>query len=130
MKFPMMNKQPKRVVGIPSLQGGVNLRDALNMCADNQLTDSVNMWFKDGVLKTRPGKKQTVDYIHAATPDSATLTWGERADKKQLHNDISKVENGVTYTLVSFLTVFKNYSENGGAKKPYFSQFFRRQDVL
>lgn len=121
MKFPKMNKQPKRVVGIPTLQGGVNLRDALNMCADNQLTDSVNMWFKDGVLKTRPGKSETLNYIHSATPDNANISWDERTDEKHIHSDVRKVENGKTYIMVSFFTKFKNYRENGGnAKSSYY----------
>ena len=111
MKFPKMNKQPKRVVGIPSLQGGVNFRDALNMCADNQLTDCVNMWFRDGVLKTRNGKVKTVDYLHSATPNNSSLSWTKRKDKHHLHEDVIKIVDGVTYKLVSYLTDFENYVE-------------------
>lgn len=53
--LPYKNKHPLRSVGIPSLSGGVNLRDGLTQVNDNQLTDVKNMWFKDGMLKTRPG---------------------------------------------------------------------------
>lgn len=55
MKFPKINKQPSRSVTVPKLSGGVNLRDAVTMINDNQLTDSKNMWYKDNILKTRPG---------------------------------------------------------------------------
>ncbi len=111
MKYPKMNKQPRRIVGVPSLQGGVNFRDALNMCADNQLTDSSNVWFRDGVLKTRNGRVNLLNFKHASTPNDANISWTEREDKHHLHEDVIKVVNGVTYKLVSYLTSFKNYVE-------------------
>ena len=55
MRYPQIGKQPTRTVSVPQLSGGLNLRDSVSMVADNQLTESLNMWFKDGVLKTRPG---------------------------------------------------------------------------
>lgn len=55
MKYPKINKQPRREVNIPQLSGGLNLRDSLTGIRDNQLTDCVNMWYKDGMLRTRPG---------------------------------------------------------------------------
>ena len=55
MKFPKINKQPSRSVTVPKLSGGINMRDAVTMVQDNQLTDSKNMWYKDNILKTRPG---------------------------------------------------------------------------
>lgn len=57
MRYPSINKQPKRSVSIPSLKGGINLRDSLTLINDDQLTDCKNVWFKDGLLKTRPGLK-------------------------------------------------------------------------
>lgn len=55
MKFPAMNKRPRQAVVVPDLSGGLNLRDSVSMINDNQLIDCKNVWFKDGVLKTRPG---------------------------------------------------------------------------
>ncbi len=55
MKYPMINKQPRREVNVPELSGGLNLRDSLTGVRDNQMTDCVNMWYKDGMLRTRPG---------------------------------------------------------------------------
>ncbi len=55
MKYPMINKQPRREVNIPQLSGGLNLRDSLTGVRDNQMTDCVNVWYKDGMLRTRPG---------------------------------------------------------------------------
>ncbi len=54
MKYPMINKQPRREVNVPELSGGLNLRDSLTGVRDNQMTECVNMWFKDGKLRTRP----------------------------------------------------------------------------
>ena len=42
-------------VTVPALDGGVNLKDAPNLVEDNQLTDVLNMWWKDQALRTRPG---------------------------------------------------------------------------
>lgn len=55
MKYPMINRQPRREVNVPELSGGLNLRDSLSGIRDNQMTDCVNMWYKDGMLRTRPG---------------------------------------------------------------------------
>lgn len=54
MRYPKMNKQPQRTVNMPQLSGGVNLRDSLTGIRDNQLTECVNMWYKCGMLRTRP----------------------------------------------------------------------------
>ena len=54
MKYPMINKQPRREVNVPQLSGGLNLRDSLTGVRDNQMTDCINMWYKDGRLRTRP----------------------------------------------------------------------------
>ncbi len=54
MKYPRINKQSRREVNIPQLSGGLNLRDSLTGILDNQMTNCVNMWYKEGMLKTRP----------------------------------------------------------------------------
>lgn len=55
MKFPKMRPQSSKELKIPDLAGGINLRDGLSAVMDNQLTDCKNMWYQDGILKTRPG---------------------------------------------------------------------------
>ncbi len=54
MRYPVIGRQPIRSVSIPKLSGGINMRDSATGIKDNQLTDSVNMWYKDGMLRTRP----------------------------------------------------------------------------
>lgn len=64
MCFPLMNKRPRQAVVVPELSGGMNLRDSVSMVLDNQLTDARNVWFKDGVLKTRPGIDNMAHFIN------------------------------------------------------------------
>ena len=62
MKFPAMNKRARQAVIVPDLSGGLNLRDSVSMINDNQLVDCKNLWFRDGVLKTRPAISSTKFY--------------------------------------------------------------------
>ena len=88
--IPVFNKKNLYQLNIPKLSGGLNLRDGLSLVNDNQLTDCQNMWFMDGVLRTRPG------LISAPT------------DEKDMHPSKVKVRannfntvviDGKTYTL-------------------------------
>ena len=56
-RHPIMREIPSRTIRVPDLSGGLNTRDSLSMINDNQLTDCLNVWWRDGVLKTRPGLK-------------------------------------------------------------------------
>lgn len=87
MKYPSINKQPLRTISVPELSGGINLRDAVTLIADNQLTDSKNMWFKDSMLKTRPGLKLGTQIID----DNYT----SENSNGQVINNGAKVENAV-----------------------------------
>ena len=55
MKFPRMRPQGAHRLTVPDLAGGINLRDGISEVLDNQLTEAKNIWYQDGVLKTRPG---------------------------------------------------------------------------
>lgn len=52
--IPSLNRNPSYTIRIPELSGGVNWRDSVTQINDNQLTDAKNVWYKDGVLRTRP----------------------------------------------------------------------------
>ena len=58
MRFPMMKGGAQYRVEIPQLSGGVNLSDLPTQVEDNQLTAVNNMWWHQGVLRTRPGFKE------------------------------------------------------------------------
>lgn len=51
---PYISNNPFYRLAIPELSGGVNLRDGISLVADNQLTNCKNVWYKDGMLRTRP----------------------------------------------------------------------------
>ena len=95
MKYPMINRQPRREVNVPELSGGLNLRDSLSGIRDNQMTDCVNMWYKDGMLRTRPGfvVNENLKIIYATQYDKSNIT------NIRTHIDIKKGEG----TLVSAL---------------------------
>ncbi len=52
--IPFINSNGRRSLRIPALSGGVNKRDGVSLIQDNQLNEVLNMWYKDGLLKTRP----------------------------------------------------------------------------
>ena len=59
--LPKISKKASYMLNIPELSGGINLRDGISLIQDNQMTESVNMWYKDGLLKTRPAVKSNAD---------------------------------------------------------------------
>lgn len=83
MNFPIMNKRSRQGVSIPDLAGGINLRDSLTTVQDNQLTDAVNMWFRDGALRTRPSF--VTDIGHSKQHD----TWMYETRTIKTFSDIS-----------------------------------------
>ena len=52
--IPGIRNKPTHTLNIPGFSGGMNLRDGISLINDNQLTDCKNMWYKDGMLRTRP----------------------------------------------------------------------------
>ncbi len=86
MKYPMINKQPRREVNVPELSGGLNLRDSLTGVRDNQMTDCVNMWYKDGMLRTRPGFV-TNDRMAIKMNNGGSVLQHKRIN---MHNEIKK----------------------------------------
>ncbi len=101
MKWPKINKYSTRTVSVPALSGGVNLRDAVNLVNDNQLTDCKNMWYKDGVLKTRPGLAASGGLLYDDVYGVGDTIYG-----KLKNENIKRSKNGKEYGLVSRHTVF------------------------
>lgn len=54
MIYPNINKTPEYRVTVPAMDGGVNTADGVAFVEDSQLTESSNLWWKDGALRTRP----------------------------------------------------------------------------
>lgn len=55
MRYSSMRGGAQYRVEIPQLSGGVNLTDLPTRVEDNQLISLSNMWWHQGVLRTRPG---------------------------------------------------------------------------
>lgn len=64
MRLPIMRKQEAHILSLPDLSGGLNMRDGISEVLDNQLTDCKNMWWKDGLLKTRAAMIQNDSKIN------------------------------------------------------------------
>lgn len=74
MRYPAIGKQATRAVSISRLDGGLNLRDGLTQCADNQLTEAVNVWYTGGELRTRPALIEKAEDIKEVGFVSGRLT--------------------------------------------------------
>lgn len=80
VNFPTSTAQNRQYrVTVPKLDGGVNTNEALNLVADNQLTDGNNVWFKDGALRTRPGlwtgeNETTGLYMHKSGNEGSVVS--------------------------------------------------------
>ena len=111
MKFPKINKQPSRSVTVPKLSGGINMRDAVTMVQDNQLTDSKNMWYKDNILKTRPGLKKCGALSYDGYIPEIACGYEFTDVKKE---NATKIIDGKLCQLVSRHTFFKHLDESTG----------------
>lgn len=90
MRYTAMGRSPRNAVSVPALSGGVNLGDALNLVDDNQLTDCKNVWYKDGMLQTRPAVVKYLDVCE----DEILADY----DLEVYHTNIISYLNGNKYT--------------------------------
>lgn len=93
--IPVLNRNATYKLNIPDMAGGVNFRDGLSLINDNQMTDCKNMWYKDGMLKSRPrvlsnDNEDNLNYI----------TWDLNAPlNAKINYSNIKVINGKQYAL-------------------------------
>lgn len=119
---PMIPDKSYYRLTIPELSGGVNLRDGISLVADNQLTDCKNVWYKDGMLRTRPGMRTSVkesfggDYIY-------NYLEGEDDFKAYTDGRNYRVIDGITYFLVclqySDKLIFYYYTTDSEAENQF-----------
>ena len=69
MDYPKITREGSYRLHIPELSGGLNRVDPLDTVRDNQLTDCKNVWFKDGVLQSRPALRWIEEDGGPADPD-------------------------------------------------------------
>ncbi len=110
MRLPIKNKQPSQILSLLDLAGGLNMRDGISEVLDNQLTDCKNMWWFDGVLRTRAGMLQNSNTISLG--DSGT----NKKPKIRQHNCYNYSDNAegqlcsVVYS--GKINFFWNYGDN------------------
>ena len=114
---PRISDKALHRLSIPELSGGVNYRDGISQVLDNQLTDCKNVWYKNGLLQTRPG------VICADNIDETVLEtdFSDKSVRKiYAKKENFRVVDGITYFLVVFQytdrLVFRYYSDVGKFK--------------
>ena len=103
MIYPSMRGKQSARISIPLLSGGLNVSRQATEIFDNQLTECTNMWFNDGVLKTRPGVECNSYYANDKMVDTGIkITYnGERL---RVYRIIKEKEIGILF-----------YDDNGTA---------------
>lgn len=96
---PKITSKPLSRLTIPELSGGVNYRDGISQVLDNQLTDCRNVWYKNGLLRTRPAVRcaEGFDFINQYYENDADVT-------VYIKKENFRVINGETYFLVAIKT--------------------------
>lgn len=110
---PQINKNATRSLSVPDFSGGVNCRDGISQCHDNQLTECENVWYKNGLLQTRPG-------FVASAKDQFGFENYNGIKKIYSKKENFRVMDGRTYFLVVYQYEDRLYFEYcaDGDKKP------------
>lgn len=97
MVFPKLNAKASNTLKINDFSGGINLRDGLTEILDNQSTDVTNMYWKDGIMKTRPASDFKYQIPHDGfKPTSA----GQNFTETKVEN-ATIIMTGKLYRMVS-----------------------------
>ena len=87
MKFPKMRPSGSQRLSVPDLAGGLNLRDGISEVLDNQLTEAKNVWYQDGLLKTRPGVSAVDEIFIGRTVPEQKVSYKMWPNVKYKYND-------------------------------------------
>ena len=90
---PKINRNKEKSFNVNNFSSGVNLRDGILNCLDTQFTEAKNVWYKNGILKTRPGFKP-IDFENFEDD----IIFDVFASVKNYPN-ITYVQDGETYFL-------------------------------
>lgn len=98
MVFPKLNTKASNTLKINDFSGGINLRDGLTEILDNQSTDVTNMYWKDGIMKTRPAS----DFKYQIPHDGFKPTFDGEYERKGIKTEnATTVMSGKLYRMVS-----------------------------
>lgn len=108
--IPYIKKQALKTIRIPKLSGGLNLRDSVSTIEDNQMTDSLNMWFNEGILRTRPAVvslPENTEFLTSSTGSSCKHTI------KLIPNEVKLMIDSTEYRMNAYII---SYVEEEKAK--------------
>ena len=115
MATPRINSSPSYRLTIPELSGGINMRDGISLINDNQLTRASNVWYKNGMLQTRPGFVAEWDNLRDKDASPSQRPLKIYADEKNF-----RVIDGDTYFLVCLQydkeLIFRYYKDSKNYK--------------
>ena len=103
MIYPSMRGKQSARISIPLLSGGLNVSRQATEIFDNQLTECTNMWFSDGVLKTRPGVECNSYYANDKMVDTG-IKISYNGKRLRVYRIIKEKEIGILF-----------YDDNGTA---------------
>ena len=117
MRFPKLQPPAPKTLKVSDLAGGLNLRDGVSEVLDNQLTQAKNVWWQDGVLKTRPGIKGLGEvFVGRITEQKVSQKmWPEikhRADGVEYVLTVIKKDENVDYS-GKYRTALKFFWQSG-----------------
>ncbi len=113
--IPVMNRNSVYKLTIPDMAGGVNLRDGLSLVNDNQMTECENVWYKDGMLKTRPRVLSNDDREKMDELSFSLDEYGSNVISVDSNPNNTRTINGKTYVL-EVITITSNGSIPGCAQ--------------
>lgn len=87
MRFPKLRPQGAKTLKVPDLAGGINLRDGISEVLDTQLTQATNVWYQDGLLKTRPGVSAVDEIFIGRTVSEQKVSYKMWSNVKYKYND-------------------------------------------
>ena len=118
MRRPFISNSSYYKLTVPELSGGVNLRDNISLVHDNQLTECENVWYKDGMLRTRPGTRVT-DFNAVDESNTIASTYGDVLVYASEKN--TRIEDGHLYFLVvvrSDINILVKYISATNTERP------------
>ncbi len=71
--IPLKQSKATKTFNILDFSGGINLSKGQKKIKDNQLSQAENMWFKEGILKTRPALRKSFseDFLYKGQTTSS-----------------------------------------------------------
>ena len=105
MKYTGLSRQKRSRYEFPRLDGGINAHSQDCALSENQLKDAENIWFKEGMLRSRPGIEPPYE---AEITRESTLKIRRKLKFTDINTSLSGERCVLAYTLMSD---YENYEE-------------------